>query len=282
MGPRPRIKTATDLSLADLRAGMLAAFADYAVPMQPSAAAFAFMMRQRGLDPDASRVALVGDAVAAIWLVALRGDASYLIASGTRPEDRGKGLARRLAFEAGAALRVRGARQLRTEVLEGNEVAIRLYRSLGLTVARHLDCYDIAVGDTDAEPGVASVSWAVAEPALSAFRDWSPTWQNDDASLRAVAEEVRAFAVRESGDVVAAAAVVPRTGALAQIAVRQDRRRRGLGTRLLRAAAGVAPESKLRLVNAQADDHGLASFLQTNWARRTTGQYELVGPLAPS
>ena len=95
------------------------AFSDYALPMDLTLQQFKFMMRQRGLDKGASRVAVVDGKIVAVWLGSIRNTASYLISSGTDPAHRRKGLARKLATDCLSDLKFRGAISFHTEVLTG-------------------------------------------------------------------------------------------------------------------------------------------------------------------
>ncbi|MBT5433435.1 MAG: hypothetical protein P8Q36_20145 [Alphaproteobacteria bacterium] len=82
----------TECSEQQLCEAMIDAFSDYQLPLNLTLRSFQFMMVQRGLDLNASRVAVVDGSVAAIWLVAVRERNAYLISSGTRPRFRSKGL----------------------------------------------------------------------------------------------------------------------------------------------------------------------------------------------
>ena len=281
MQPGPDILPAGRMPATALCAAMRAAFADYAVPMQPAQAAFDDMMRQRGLDPAASRVALDGDAIVAIWLVARRGSESYLVASGTVPSHRGTGLARALAHSSIEALRTAGARRVSTEVMDGNAPAQALYRSLGMEEVRRLACFAWPEG-AGAGPEAARVRrWSDLAVDAGRFADWPPSWQNDDASLLAIEDRLTGLSVEEDGTPVGVAAVLA-NGTLGRIAVRPDRRRRGIGTALVRAARARGAASGLRLVNADAADAGFAAFVAATGARPTVGQLELAMDLAPA
>jgi ribosomal protein S18 acetylase RimI-like enzyme len=74
------------------------------------------------------------------------------------------------------------------------------------------------------------------------------------------------------------AIVFPSNGDLAQLAVRPEARRRGLGTRLLRAAAELAGKP-LRIMNVDERNAGIAAFLERNGAVRTVRQLEMVRAL---
>ncbi|MFK7834846.1 MAG: N-acetyltransferase family protein [Sulfitobacter sp.] len=265
---RVEIVPATQVSQEQIREGVLAGFSDYAVPMQPSEEAFAFMMRQRGLVPDASWVAIAEGRVVAVWLVSVAGQAAYLISSGTAPAFRGRGLARGMAARCIEGLQARGCATFQTEVLAGNAVAAGLYEKLGMRVVRRLDCYTVP---QDGVADVELVAWAEVVRDAPGCRDWRPSWQNADAALTRAADDAVCVAVWDDLGLAGYAAGFAPSGAVAQIAVRPDRRRQGLGRRLVRAitASGVC-----RVLNVDAADVGFAGFMAACGAKLSVQQEE--------
>ncbi len=271
------IRPASDFSGADLCAAMNDAFSDYSVPMKLTEPGFAAMMRQRGLDAETSRVAVVGDELAAVWLVSVRGQSGYLISSGTRPGFRSGGLARALADDCLAAMKTMGVRTFQTEVIKGNEAATALYLRLGMAVSRHLDCYEIrqpVAADTPLSKPL-QADWKQISPEVPSLRDWAPAWQNSDASLTAISDRLACVQIRDPDGLAAYAAVIPETATLAQIAVRADLRRRKLGALLVADLQRLVPDRTLRVLNAWADDAGFSGFMASLGGVRTVGQLEL-------
>lgn len=273
------IHPATTVSMEALRRAMLAAFADYAVPMQPSPAVFDLMMRQRGLNRGASRIAARGGKVVALWLVSVRGDAGYLIVSGTLPEARGTGLARGLAADSLAHLAQMGVTRFETEVMVGNKPALALYERLGMQRHRALICYEglTAAGTPSHAP--VRASWTTTAPRAAALRDWPPSWQNSDAALQAVPDQIKCVVLRDAAGLAGYAVLVPLTSTLAQIAVRPDMRRSRMGRALVQAVMRVHPKP-LRMLNAQTDDAGFADFMASLGAGPTVQQHHLMMPLS--
>lgn len=263
-----------------LRQGMIAGFTGYAVPMQPSPEVFAFMMRQRGLDPACSRIARADGRVVAIWLVSRRGADGYLMASGTAPAYRGMGVARQLAEASMQALRDAGVAHMYTEVMAGNDVAAGLYHRLGMELERELSCFELGpmeamVHDFDLQ----SVTWGEVRQDVETCRDWLPTWQNDDAALARVKEDVSCLALRDARGLAGYAALVHTTNTVAQIAVRPDRRRAGLGRALLEGMLAQQQGGTARIINADARDETFAAFMEALKARPIVSQHGLVGKL---
>ncbi|WP_299868211.1 GNAT family N-acetyltransferase [uncultured Roseobacter sp.] len=270
---RVEIRSAADVQVDALRVAMNQSFSDYALPINLTAEAFDVMMRQRGLDRTASRVAIIDGEMAAIWLVSVRGAAAYLISSGTRPAYRRRGLSRALAVDCLAALKGNGATSFQTEVLIDNKQAHNLYLSLGMTTARVLDCYSLSVPKSAVRRyEVSEVSWPSVAQTAPSLQDFPPSWQNDAASLNAIADDVQCHAVFDDAGAAGYAAVISTTGTLAQIAVRQDRRRMGIAGALLSSYQDL---QSLRVINADNASGTFRAFMTSFGAEPTLGQYEL-------
>ncbi|MFG5381721.1 GNAT family N-acetyltransferase [Yoonia sp. R2-816] len=272
------ITDAASASTEDLCAAMASAFSDYAIPINLTVPTFRFIMKQRGYSPDASRIAIINGQIAAIWLVSVRGEASYLISSGTVPQHRGRGLAKDLAHSALEGLQRRGTMTFQTEVLVENTTAARLYRKLGMRKRRDLSCYTLTGPQPAKEnlPPVREIPWSDIADTVNTLRDWGPSWQNSDPSITAIADQVRCFATYDDSTLSGYAVLVPDSGSLMQIGVHPDARRQGIGTALINHALTATPTGQLRLINVDAADHGFAQFMRAVPSEQTQGQFELI------
>jgi len=270
----PRIESATHISMDTLCQAMNVSFSDYSVPMHLSPQAFELMMLQRGLHRKTSRIAVVDDRVAAIWLVSVRGKAAYLISSGTVPKFRRRGLARQLAADCLSGLRHRGATSFQTEVLTDNRRAHDLYVSLGMRFARTLDCYDVPVPEEAADDHeVRDVTWPQICRDVLPLHDIEPSWQNATESLTCVADRVTCRAMFDEAGIVGYAATLSDSGTLAQLAVRKDKRRMGIARALISNWPG---RTALRVINADRSSSTFRAFMKSLGARQTHAQYELT------
>lgn len=231
------------------------------------------MMRQRGLDRASSHVAIVNDKIVAVWFVALRAGNAYLIASGTSPSFRRSGLARFLATENTSHLRRLSVRRFQTEVLCDNKHAFDLYASLGMTVARTLDCYELsAAAAADATSSACSLPWADIRAAVDAMKETEPSWQNSASAIEAVENEVECWTISDALGLAAYVVLIPRTATLAQIGVRADRRRTGLGSMLINRCR---QNGSLRVLNVDSGSDAMRAFLARLGARSTVSQFEM-------
>lgn len=221
------------------------AFSDYLVSMSMTAPQLREICARRGVVLELSPAAFDGKRIVAYTLNALGTwngvPSAYDGGTGVVPSHRRRGLARQLLETSFPALRARGARQMVLEVLEKNERAVPLYRALGFELTRRLHCWRYS--------GAAELDRDAVEIALDDaplhFCDAAPSWQNAIEAVRRAGDDRRVIAV-DGGYVIVHAA----TGDLAQLAVDPARRRRGIGTRLLRHAAAVAAKP-LRIRNVE-------------------------------
>jgi ribosomal protein S18 acetylase RimI-like enzyme len=246
------------------------AFSDYLVPMQLTAPQLREMCVRRGVVLELSPAEFDGERIAGYTLNALGTwsgvPSAYDSGTGVVPSHRRRGLARQLLDVSFPALRARGATQMVLEVLEPNERAAALYRALGFEVTRRLQCWRYSgTAELDREAHAIDI-----DDVPTHFCDFAPSWQNSIESLRRSGDDRRVIAV-DGGYVVVHAA----TGDLAQLAVDPARRRRGIGTRLLRHAAAVAAKP-LRILNVEAS---MSGFLTAAGAELFVKQLEMLRSL---
>ena len=111
---------------------------------------------------------------------------------------------------------------------------------------------------------------------IIANADVEPSWQNSLASIGRAAESHVVL-----GDERGAIVFFPRSGDLPLLAIRRDARRTGLGSRLLNAAATRAAK-KLRILNVDDRDEGIAVFMSAAGATPLVRQIEMIHILRPA
>ena len=222
------------------------AFSDYIVPMHVTASQLREICARRGVVLELSPAEFDGERIVAYTLNALGTwngvPSAYDSGTGVAPSHRRHGLARRLLDVSFETLRERGAEQMVLEVLEANAKAVALYRALDFEITRRFDCWRYS-GTAALDSGAVEIAIDDVPPDVC---DTAPSWQNSLEALRRSGDDRRVIAIDGAGYVVVHAA----TGDLAQLAVDPARRRRGIGTRLLRHAAAVAGKP-LRILNVE-------------------------------
>lgn len=276
----PLLQSATHITDDRLHAAMNMAFSDYPAPMQLSPAVFDLMMRSRGLDKGHSKVVIVDGEIAAFWLIGCRGKRAYLISSGTLPAFRKRGLSKHIGQSVIEDLPSSGFESLQSEVLEDNPAARALYRRLGFAETRTLDCYVLPRSPGQVpSAGIETGDVRMIPSSGEQFWDVDPSWQNDTASLLSVADQAVYLAIHDQSGPAAYAAILRETASLAQLAVRKDRRREGLATRLLQHAQTRFGIDPLRILNVDHGAPGCAAFLRALGGTITLSQKELHLPL---
>jgi ribosomal protein S18 acetylase RimI-like enzyme len=226
--------------------------------------------RRETLDLRASRVFMEGERPVALVLVARRGWTARIAAMGIVPSQRAQGFGRAALGEVIDDLRGLGDRRLRLEVIDTNEPAIRLYRSLGFESRRRLIGYrrpadvgtpsavadlievdPLSIARRAAEEGAADLPRFVAPETLAAAA----------APARGLSLEGKAFAIVEP-------APQPASLALRTLFVNRDARGRGCGRAMISALAAAHPGQDL-LISANFPEELAPGFMLSMGFERT-------------
>jgi ribosomal protein S18 acetylase RimI-like enzyme len=185
----------------------------------------------------------------------------------------GRELLRRLLDEA----RGRGDHSVLLEVIESNAPAVALYERTGFQVRRRLVGWEGTPPEHAAPLEEIPLSTALAV----ILREGEPglPWQLAPETLAGLTTPTRAFRLG------AAVAVVLETGPqdvmLRSVVVPGEQRRRGEGSRLLRALAARLPGRRWRIPAIVPESLGAGFFAAQGLRRQTLTQLEMVHGLQP-
>ena len=270
------IRTLTHDDFESLHAAFLAAFSDYVVKFALTPEQLAEMLTRRGWVPEALGRRVRGrSAWSRSRSTASKATAPTTPAPASSPPTAAAASAAQLMERSFELLSDRCSTYV-LEVLEPNTKAAELYRATRVRES----CGRFSAGAYESSSRQVSESQELLldDSATRAGRlpfDVEPSWQNSTASIaRAKAPHVIL------GDENGYAVVFPDRGDLAQLVVRREARRRGIGTRLLEAAAEAAGKP-LVILNVDDSDAGIAAFLEHAGAKRTVRQLEMVRSLQP-
>ncbi|MCX2723116.1 GNAT family N-acetyltransferase [Roseibium salinum] len=270
------------MSPQDLCAAMNTAFSDYLVPMHMSESRFSQFQRQRGFSARHSFVALKDGRVAAFWFSSppdrRYGSRAYTLSVGTDPAHRRKGLSRGLLEAVLDVQRAEAASGLQLEVITTNAKAVSAYEKLEFQRHRTLRVYKLQKAALqEANSGRWSIGMLEIDelPAdEGAYFDTEPTPQNSRSAMIALSPDVHLVGARHNGRLLGWAAAFE-DGAVAQLAVHRDHRRRGLGKALLSELATRTRGEQLNFVNVDEAAEGLNAFLGGAGAEELLKQFEM-------
>jgi ribosomal protein S18 acetylase RimI-like enzyme len=210
------------------------AFSDYPFPSTLDPAALAAYMAQTDVRLAASRMVLADGRPASFCLGAVRGERASIRGEGTSVGLRRRGLGALALRETLAALTDAGAREVGLEVLDSNGAARALYERHGFTVRRRLVGYGLArpVGQAVEAPSLP------AQVAVERLREWG--WPGDAPWQLQLETLARMTAWGLGADAVAVGNRRGTAVSVFAVAVRPERRRRGLARRLLGSLGGIS------------------------------------------
>ena len=259
-------RPAAELELGRLAGLFTAAYEGYLVPFSIDERTLRFMVDAYDLDLDASRVALLDGVPVGLANVAVRGDRAWIGGIGVTPFGRRRGIGERLMRAVIDQARLRGARMLQLEVLDGNEPALALYGKLGFEHVRDVDVW-ILDAEPEAAGGAAETDLDAAHERIRTLRPAPEPWQRDDetlARLRGLDPPLRAL-----GDYGGAAIVRPSPAALSVVQIGGDE----AGARVVLET--LRREGSVDVLNLPHDEPAAAAFRQLG-ARVAARQRELV------
>lgn len=261
---------------------MNAAFSDYVVPLSMTVEAFRDFQKQRGFSDRHSFVALEGEEIAAFWFSGSPSPAydnrAYTLSVGTCPKHRRKGLSRQLLEAVIEVQRSDAASGLQLEVVSTNAKAIKAYEAFGFVSTRKLRvCKLKTTGLIASNPGGVEFTTLNVDELPedeTGYFDTVPTPQNSRSALIGLAETTQIIGAWHGDDLVGWGAVF-RDGAVAQIGVRKDRRRSGVGQAILFQLAERAGTEQLTFVNIDESATGINAFLNQAGAEDILQQFEM-------
>lgn len=262
------------------------AFSDYQVPMTMTPGDLASMMAGRGYCGAVSVGAFDSENLVGFILNGLRdrhGSLTfYDIGTGIVPEYQGRGIATSMIAYAKELMDRIGAGCYLLEVLQENASAVKLYQRNQFVIVRELICYRMNRPEGEPDENAGLCGGETLEPffresgaAVTAMWDVCPSWQHSAESIVAGAGEYAWKAVYDSQGLAGYGVINMLSGRLAQLAVRPDVRRQGLGRRLLRDLSAAADDRQISAVNVDSNGRNVIPFLICQGFEEYVRQYEM-------
>lgn len=265
----------------------LAAFSDYAVPLDLSFADYQKMLKRRGINRHIS-VGAFSEADQQLIGMMINGlrewrgkTTAYDLMTGVIPSYRKLGVTKKLFAEVLTILKEEKVEQYLLEVLQENHAAVSLYKKQGFEVTRGFSVFKqpketLLASQNDHSVNSVETIELLDWELLRSFWDFYPSWQNTEDSILAVQEAFACVTVSYGMQVVGYGLIDRETGDIPQLAVQTEYRRRGIGRSILSALANQTSASTVSTLNVEDSCKGMLKFLNDSGFKETTKQYEMV------
>lgn len=205
----------------------------------------------------------------------------YDAGTGVVPDRRRQGISEQMFDMMLPVFRARGIEQFLLEVVTTNTGAIKLYEKIGFEVGR-----EVALLQCDGRPASSNyVSRDVLVKVLddpdwshlTSFWDGKPTWQNSVAAVERSRQAKRILGAFIDDACVAYIVFSGKFGRIAQLAVGQDHRRRGIGTALVNAMhAEMADGYSMQVINLDKSLTSATDFFRSRGFYERISQHEMI------
>ena len=208
--------------------------------------------------------------------------AAFDAGTGIIPDYRGRGIARKMFDFALPKLRDYGVKKFLLEVLQVNEPAIKVYKAVGFSITRELDCFELKLDEFKLgmeTSGVFELKPIDKATALSLrdHLDWQPSWENRYAAFKIIPDALTMLGAFHSDRCVGTLVYSPLLNWIVNLVVDRDYRRRGVAANLLNefVTRWRSDQDTIRLNNIDHSDTAMIRLLEKVGFHMFTSQYEM-------
>lgn len=278
-------KTLTNITIDELLSVFNHSFSDYVVPFHLTKEVLISKIAAEKLDMSLSAGAFEEGKLVGFILQSEKMENGEKIiyngGTGVVPENRGKGLVRKMYDFIIPILKERNANTLLLEVIEGNQPAIRAYENLGFSIVRRLLCFNGNIKPGEENAGILikdlkDFQWDV----LCSFWDIEPSWQGSVFVLEPMPENYITLGAYDGDQLAGYIVYGPAAKKIYQFAVDKKYRNRGIGTTLFNAIREKNNGQTIALNNVDDSSENTSKFLSekiglSNWL----SQFEMKRPI---
>ncbi len=268
-------KTLTNITIDELLSVFNHSFSDYVVPFHLTKDVLVAKIAAEKLDMNLSAGSFENGKLVGFILQAEKMENGEKIiyngGTGVVPENRGKGLVRKMYDFIIPILKERNANTLLLEVIEGNQPAIRAYENLGFSIVRRLLCFNGNIKPGEENAGILikdlkDFQWDV----LCSFWDIEPSWQGSVFVLEPMPENYITLGAYDGDQLAGYIVYGPAAKKIYQFAVDKKYRNRGIGTMLFNAIREKNNGQTIALNNVDDSSENTSKFLSekiglNNW-----------------
>lgn len=274
------IKTLEHESLEIIYNTFIKAFVDYEVSMNPSFSDFKQMLRRRSYDSKYSVGAYVNEELVGFILngSGVFNDKKTLYDQGTGviKEYRRQGITSQMFQFVKEIMQIHKIEQYLLEVLTVNEKAYELYLKEGFKVSRTLNCYRLDEELVNDSLLSLETSYAKNTEGLEIFNTCKPSWQNSFEAIMNVKDDYNIIHYYHENKWIAYAIIQKESGDIAQLAVKEEYRRQGVGSIIIKDLKNHTNSDTLSMINVDDEYNELNQFLKKHGFVKFVDQYEMV------
>lgn len=262
----------------------LESFSDYLVPFQLSEQQFRNHIRLNAVDLNRSIGCFDDGELVGLSLNGFGNwnnvPTVYDAGTGVIPSHRKRGISESMFRTMLPIFQNEGYKQCLLEVISTNVPALKLYEKLGFERTR--DLYLMQCSELNAHRGYADgIEYRdIDSPNMSlmcSFGDGKPSWQNSTEAIERSILMKHVVGAFDGDECVGYIAFSAGVGRVAQIAVRPEFRRRGIGTQLLvRMSAETRPGYDLQVINIDAGITDAVEFFRSLGFEAVLTQHEML------
>lgn len=208
---------------------------------------------------------------------------AYNGGTGVIPAARGRGITKAIYTHILPLIKAAGGRQALLEVLIPNEKAINVYQDLGYTMNRHFDCIRVHAEHIRKGKSVKDLSISAVPlpdwPLYQSFWDILPSWPCSIGALQRSQDAKMFVEAKLDGQTVGYGIIFKQTGSIAQIAVKPEYRKQGIGRAILNRLAQSSEAPSLSIINIDSRSAETLNFLYNSGFENSLAQYEMILPI---
>jgi len=282
-----QLKTLDGIRFSDIHNAFTNGFIDYGLPPM-SSDQLNQMLTRRGFNPGLSIGAFVDDELVSFTLNGIgqwRGKpTAYDTGTATIKAYRGQGIARKIFHETESVLKKAGISHYLLEVMQNNDKAVNLYKSLGFEVTREFDYFVSKLNDLNfnstikCNARITQMDLPIGS-IVDHFWDAKPSWQNTFDSIQRIPQSFAAYGAYVENSLIGYAITELDSGDLTQLAVHEKFRRQGVATQLLKRIAEILPGKSIKVINVESSNLIMMSFLKSIGMERSGQQFEMIKSL---
>ncbi len=281
------IKTLEGVQFSEIHKAFTKAFVDYELPSM-SIEQLKQMLTRRGFVQDLSLGAFENDEIISFTFNGIghwNGElTAYDTGTATVKKFRGQGLARKIFNETVSVLKEEGVSQYLLEVLQHNDKAVNLYKSMGFEVSREFDYFVADIKNLKIrksnEDGILIKEIELPDQKIvDHFWNFNPSWQNSFDSIKRTPKKIVSFGAFMDDRLVGYAITEFDSGDITQLAVHKKYRRQGVGTELLWKLIQKFSINTIKIINTDSSDIIIKSFLKSFGIDISGKQFEMIKSL---